>query len=160
MGYVDDMTTESISARRTVNAPAERIFALLADPTRHQDIEPTDWVRDAVDPQPLTAVGDVFAMNMFHVGQGGDYRMHNRVTAFDRDSVIAWAPGQADKSGTVRYGGWQWRYDLEPSNEGTDVTLGYDWSEASEEIRKIIPFPAVSEDYLAKSLAGLAALAE
>ncbi|WP_106348416.1 SRPBCC family protein [Antricoccus suffuscus] len=154
------MTTESISARRTVNAPADRIFAILADPARHQDIEPTDWVRDAVDSQPLTAVGDVFAMNMFHVGQGGDYRMHNKVTVFDRDSAIAWEPGQASKSGTVNYGGWEWRYDLKPTDEGTDVTLNYDWSGASKEVRAVVPFPAVNEDYLGKSLAGLAALAE
>ena len=155
------MTTESISARRTVDAPADRIFALLAEPAKHQEIEPTDWVRDAVDPKPLTAVGDVFAMNMFHVGQGGDYRMHNQVTVFDRDHAIAWTPGQADKSGTVRYGGWQWRYDLEPTDAGsTDVTLEYDWSGATKEVREFVQFPAVHEDYLAKSLAQLAALAE
>lgn len=155
------MTTESISERRTVNAPADRIFALLADPAKHQDIEPTDWVRDAIEPKPLTAVDDVFAMNMFHKGQGGDYRMHNRVTVFDRDRAIAWTPGQPDKSGTVRYGGWLWRYDLEPSDTGnTDVTLSYDWSGASEQVREIVKFPVVSEDYLAKSLAQLATLAE
>ena len=28
------------------------IFAVLADPTRHQDTEPGDWVRDAVDTRP------------------------------------------------------------------------------------------------------------
>jgi len=154
------MTTEMISATRTINAPAERIFALLADPSRHQDIEPTDWVRDAVDPAPIAAVGDVFEMNMFHAGQGGDYRMHNKVTVFEPGRAIAWTPGQKGKSGKVGYGGWFWRYDLAPTDGGTEVTLGYDWSAVGEQVRKIVPFPAVDEDYLARSLAELAKLTE
>lgn len=149
------MTTETISATRTINAPADRIFAVLADPSKHQDIEPTDWVRDAVDPAPITAVGDEFEMNMYHTGQGGDYRMRNKVTVFEPGRAIAWTPGQ-----NGRYGGWFWRYDLTPTDGGTEVTLGYDWSAVSEQIRKVVPFPAVDEDYLARSLAGLAALAE
>lgn len=51
------METESIAASRTFAAPADRIFAVLSDPARHQETEPTDWVRDAIDAKPIAAVG-------------------------------------------------------------------------------------------------------
>ena len=50
---------------RTIAATPEQIFAVLADPSRHQNTEPGDWVRDAVDTAPITGTGQVFAMNMY-----------------------------------------------------------------------------------------------
>lgn len=34
---------------RTMAATAAEVFAVLADPSRHRNTEPTEWVRDAVD---------------------------------------------------------------------------------------------------------------
>jgi hypothetical protein len=50
---------------RTIAARPEQIFAVLADPCRHHNTEPGDWVRDAVDTAPITGTGQVFAMNMY-----------------------------------------------------------------------------------------------
>ena len=65
---------------RTIAAPPEEVFALLADPARHHETEPTDWVRGSIeeDPAPLTEVGQVFGIEMFHVNAPGRYDMHNR----------------------------------------------------------------------------------
>jgi hypothetical protein len=57
---------ENVSAARTVAAPAARVFAVLADPTTHSAIDGTGWVSEAVDRAPLTEVGQIFRMDMYH----------------------------------------------------------------------------------------------
>ena len=151
------MTEERYVANRRIDAPAEQVFALLTDPTRHQETEPSDWVRDAIDTAPITSVGQVFEMNMYLDVIGGAYTMHNEVIALEPDRTVAWAPGQSDGNGGVDRAGWTWRYDLAPRNDGTDVTLTYDWSatpqSTRDEIGGLPPFPA---SFLDKSLNSLA----
>ena len=50
------MTDETMTATCVVDAPAETVFDVLADPTTHQAIDGTGWVQEAVDPAPLTEV--------------------------------------------------------------------------------------------------------
>ena len=96
--------------------------------------EPTDWVRAARDPQPITGVGQVFGMDMHHPSVG-DYVIHNSVTVLEPDRAIAWQPGQYDEHGT-----W--------------VTLTYDWADVPEPVRqdfggfRVIP-PGLLEESLA-----------
>lgn len=147
---------EHIVRTRTIDASSDAIFAVLADPTRHRDTEPTDWVRDAIDAQPITATGQIFSMNMHFDDENGDYRIDNTVTTFEPDHAIAWDPGQADEDGHVEPGGWRWRYDLEGTESGTEVTLTYDWSRTTQEIREAFGgFPVVSPEYLDRSLQAL-----
>ncbi|MBO0677476.1 ATPase [Mycolicibacterium sp. S2-37] len=141
---------------RRISAPATDIFAILADPARHQDTEPGDWVRDALDAEPLWREGQIFGMNMYLEQVGGHYVMHNLVTAFESDRVIEWMPGQLDDSGTHDAAGWRWRYDLSPGADGTEVTLTYDWSATPEALRaEIGGLPPFGEEYIAESLATL-----
>jgi hypothetical protein len=145
--------TDSLVATRTIAAPPAQIFAILIDPSRHQDTEPGDWVRAAVDNAPITATGQMFAMNMFHEQAGGHYVMHNLVTVFDKDRAIGWVPGQLDDAGNYAPGGWLWRYDLAPNGDRTDVSLTYDWSAMSQDRRdQFGGMPVFPEDYLAASL--------
>lgn len=147
---------EHISATRTFDAPARAIFAVLRDPARHRDTEPTDWVRDAIDPSPITTTGQIFSLNMHFDQENGDYRIDNTVTTFEPDHAIAWDPGQADETGQVNPGGWRWRYDLEETDGATEVSLTYDWSRTTQEIREEFGgFPVVSPDYLDRSLQAL-----
>ncbi len=149
-------TEERYVVTRTIPAGPDAVFAVLADPARHQETEPTDWVRDAVDPAPITGVGQMFVMNMFLEFAGGHYVMHNLVTEFEQDRTIAWVPGQLDESGTHRPGGWSWRYDLTPNGDGTDVTITYDWTGTPQSFRDQVggmpPFPP---SYIQDSLAAL-----
>ena len=149
-------TIDSFVVTRTIAATPAQIFAVLADPSRHQDTEPGDWVRDAVDTAPITTTGQMFAMNMFHEQAGGHYVMHNLVTVFDKDRAIGWVPGRLDDAGNHSPGGWLWRYDLTPNGDQTDVSLTYDWSATSQDFRDQFGGMAVfPEDYLAASLATL-----
>ena len=148
-------TAERYAVTRTIAATPAEIFAVLADPTRHQDTEPGDWVRDAIDTDPVTATGQMFAMNMFLEQAGGHYVMHNLVTEFERDRTIAWLPGQLDDSGLHSPGGWWWRYDLVPAGAGTNVTLTYDWSGTMQNFRDNPGMPVFGEDFIEQSLAAL-----
>jgi hypothetical protein len=154
------MTNEQLIASTTVDAPAEAVFAVLADPATHAAIDGTGWVREAVDGQLLSQPGQVFRVAMYHENHpDGDYEMANKVTALDPPRTIAWEPGQESPDGQISYGGWIWRYDLTPSDaDKTDVTLTYDWSAVPQEPREI-QFPPFEVSHLENSLSHLAALA-
>lgn len=144
----------------TINAPAEAVFAVLADPTTHQEIDGTGWVRESLDGKPLTEVGQIFRMAMYHQNfDGMHYEMANRVEVFDPPRAIAWLPGQGDDDAHVEYGGWTWRYDLAPVDEDrTQVTLTYDWSAVPPAIRAEIEFPPFDRGHLDNSLEHLAGI--
>lgn len=162
------MTDDTVAATATINAPAETVFDLLADPATHAAIEGTGWVRQPVDTDRLTEAGQVFRMAMFHPGHPNkNYEMVNRVEVLDRPAAIAWMPGaeprhipgrDASEGDAVEYGGWIWRYDLEPDGAGrTVVTLTYDWSRVQD---RDIDFPPFGPEHLDNSLQHLAELAE
>ena len=54
------MADESVSATKIVDAPAEVVFAILADPAKHAAIDGTGWVREPLDNKLLTEAGQVF----------------------------------------------------------------------------------------------------
>ena len=144
-----------------IDAPAEAIFAVLADPVSHAAIDGTGWVCEAVDRQPLTAPGQVFRMSMYHPNHPeGHYQMANVIKAFDAPRCISWEPGNEQPDGTVSIPGWSWRYDLEPAGPSkTTVTLTYDWSAVPDPIRERIGFPPFPPEHLSNSLEHLAELA-
>jgi hypothetical protein len=155
------MADESISATGSIDAPAEVIFALLADPAKHAAIDGTGWVRGPVDSEPLTAAGQIFRMAMYHANHpDGGYQTANRVQVLDRPSAISWEPGYDTGDGDLSFGGWVWRYDLTPTGPcRTEVTLSYDWSAVPDSIRQYLSFPPFAPDHLGNSLAHLADLA-
>ncbi|HTQ15936.1 SRPBCC family protein [Mycobacterium sp.] len=146
-------TAEHFVVTRTIAATPAEIFAILVDPSRHQNTEPTDWVREAVDTAPITGTGQMFAMNMFLERAGGHYVTYNLVNVFDQDHAIGWIPGRLDDAGNHSAGGWFWRYDLAPNGQGTDVTLTYDWTATPQDFRdEVGGMPVFPEDYVAASL--------
>ena len=154
------MADDSVSATRVINAPAESIFAVLSDPAKHAAVDGTGWVREPAASKPLTAAGQIFRMPMYHAGHpNGNYETANRVQVFDPPSTISCETGYDADDGTLRFGGWNWRYDLTPAGTAsTTVTLTYDWSAASESTRERIGCPPFPPKHLANSLAHLAEL--
>jgi len=154
------MADDRVSATTIINAPAEAIFAVLADPVKHAEIDGTGWVSEALDSTPLTVAGQIFRMSMYHPNHpDGTYQMANRVQVFDPPSTISWKPGYDAGDGTLGFGGWTWRYDLTPAGpSSTAVTLTYDWSAVPDSIREHIGFPPFPPDHLSNSLAHLAEL--
>src|SRR3954454_6293116 len=110
------MTDDIMTASTVIRAPAEAVFDLLGDPSAHVAIDGTGWVRQPVDVERLTRVGQIFRMGMYHDGHPNKhYEMANRVEVFDRPRAIAWQPGaqlrhipgrQGAEDGPVEWGGW------------------------------------------------------
>jgi hypothetical protein len=146
----------------TVNSPAQSVFDVLADPSNHEAIDGTGWVRQPLGGRSLTAEGQIFRMAMYHDNHPDkDYEMANRVEVFDPPRAIAWQPGQGPDDANLEFGGWFWRYDLAPEGQSqTKVTLTYDWSRVPPYIREHIGFPPFERQHLDNSLKHLAELAE
>jgi len=99
------MTTDVGPTRvtRRINAPASRIFELLADPRRHPDLDgsaeftgDSKMLQGAVSDELITGVGDVFVMRMY-LEDVGDYLMINRVVDYEPNRRIGWEPAPATR---------------------------------------------------------------
>ncbi len=135
--------TTSVAVSRRIQAPAARIFEVLADPRRHADIDGSDMLRGAVSDDVITAVGDVFSMKMY-MEEVGDYVMMNYVVEFEPGHRIGWepAPGDAAASEDGEYpigvpAGHRWSFELTPDGaDATIVTEIFDCSSAPEDLRE------------------------
>jgi hypothetical protein len=156
------MNDETIDATVTIPASAEAVFGVLADPTTHQSIDGTGWVRESLDGKSLTDTGQVFRIAMYHDNHPNkNYEMANKVVVFDRPRAIAWQPGQdLAGDGNLSFGGWIWRYDIADAGPSeAHVTLTYDWSAVPPELREHIGFPPFGPVHLENSLRHLSDLA-
>jgi uncharacterized protein YndB with AHSA1/START domain len=140
-------SADHITVARKIDAPVERVFAMLADPDRHPDFDGSESLRGSQTHAVLTGVGDVFRMDMRRE-EFGDYQTDNVVTTYQRDVEIGWSPAPAGRPPL----GHSYTYRLEPDGDDrTVVTLTYDWSEVSEpRIRTRLPL--VSREELDRSL--------
>lgn len=157
------MTDDVVSEAATLKAPAVTVFRILADPTTHAAIDGTGWVRESLDGQQLTDVGQMFRMAMYHDNlPARTYEMANQVIAFEPPRAIAWKPGQdIAGDGNIEFGGWIWRYDLTPLGPSeTQVVLTYDWSAVPATLREHIQFPPFARDHLKNSLGNLGGLVD
>lgn len=103
-----------VSRSIVVEAPAERIFELLADPRRHPDFDGSGSVKGSVSGPERLSLGAKFGMGMRIVVP---YRIGNEVKEFEEGRRIAWA----------HLSGHRWRYELEPlADGGTRVTETFD----------------------------------
>jgi len=106
----------SVSVSRLINAPAETIFDILANPARHAEIDGSGTVRGAKQTEPeRLKMGAKFGMKMKLVVP---YDMRSTVVEFEENRLIAWA----------HFGKHRWRYELEPVDDATMVTETFDWS--------------------------------
>ncbi len=114
------------TVERFIAAPPEKIFALVADPRRHQDIDGSGTVRSACDVPDDLALGSTFGMDM---RLGRPYSMVSTVIEYEPNRRIAWQ--SRPPTGVLRhfFGGRIWRYVLEPVEGGTRVSESWDISQ-------------------------------
>ena len=107
------MATRTASGSVVVAAPPAEVFALLADPRRHAEIDGSGTVTRVLDAPDRLELGSRFSMAM---EMGAKYTVTNRVVEFEPERRIAWR----------HVGLHRWRYELEPLDGGTRVTETWD----------------------------------
>lgn len=139
-----------VTVERTIPAPPEAIFALIADASRHPDIDGSGTVKKAKEDSPeRLSLGSKFGMSMH---QGLSYSMVNTVIEYEDNRRLAW---QACLSGPLgRFlGGRIWRYELEPVEAGTLVKESWDVSEDHQRpFLKMGKLPEVTRSNMEKTL--------
>ena len=141
-----------VSGSIDVEAPAEAVFAILADPRQHARIDGSGSVRDTVSGPQRLERGATFGVDM-RLG-GVPYRISNRVVEFEEGRLIAWR----------HFGGHRWRYELEPTGAGgTRVTESFDYSMYAAPQRLLIEalgFPSRNRRGIEQTLRTLKTVAE
>ena len=106
------------SARIVINAPAEKIFAILSNPHRHKEIDGSRTIQENISGPDKLVLGSKFGMKM---RLGVNYRIKNTVVEYQENSLIAWR----------HVGRWIWRYELvNIGPQMTQVTETFDASRA------------------------------
>ena len=140
-----------ISVERLVHAPAERIFAILADARQHHRIDGSDMVQASLKAPDKLAIGSKFSMSM-KLGPL-PYRISNEVVEFEQDRRIAWC----------HYGKHRWRYELETQGDGSSTLVRetFDWSTAViPKVIELIGAPQRNEPAMVRTLERLAEAVE
>jgi uncharacterized protein YndB with AHSA1/START domain len=141
-----------VSSSIDVAAPADVVFAILADPRQHARIDGSGSVRDTVSGPERLERGATFGVDM-KLG-GVPYRISNRVVEFEEGRRIAWR----------HFGGHRWRYELEPAaGGGTRVTESFDYSMYATPQRLLVEalgFPSRNRRGIEQTLRTLKSVAE
>lgn len=138
-----------VSVERLVDAPPERIFAIVGDAAQHHLIDGSGMVRQAAKAPEKLFLGAKFSMGM---KWGVPYRTSNEVVEFEQDRRIAWC----------HFGKHRWRYELEPRPDGkTLVRETFDWSTAVvPKIVELIGAPVRNRAAMVTTLERLAEVVE
>ena len=147
-------TRDVASVERIIAAPADEIFAVLADPARHCEFDGSGSVHDVAGTSERLHLGSVFGI---HMKKGAKYTMDNTVVEFVDNELIGWEPRARSKIVGILGGGRIWRYELERVEGGTLVRET--WDIRREQIRFLIrPLRAKTIEGMTKSLEQLEAL--
>ena len=147
-----------VSVERVINAPAADIFAIVADASRHPEIDGSGSVRQLKPGAPeRLALGSTFGMSM---KLGVPYSMSNKVIEFEPDERIAWQTTFAGPLGRF-IGGRIWRYEFEASGAGTLVRETWDITQDKQRFMlKAGPVGKQTKEAMTKTLERLAELTE
>jgi uncharacterized protein YndB with AHSA1/START domain len=132
-----------------VDAPAQTVFDVIADPRRHHEFDGSGTVRSSRSSAPARLeAGAKFGMNM---KIGVPYRMTNTVVEFTEGESVAWR----------HLGGHVWRYGVEPVDGGTKITEEFDWRTSRiPALLKLMKAPSGNAEAIEKTLTRLADLVE
>ena len=140
--------SRSVSRSVVVQAPAQEVFDLLADPARHAEFDGSGTVKGRLRGSERLRLGARFGMRMRLVVP---YVIGNTVVEFEEGRRIAWR----------HLGRHVWRYELEPVAGGTRVTETFDWAPAlAPRVLELAGVPAINTRSIEATLPRLKALAE
>jgi uncharacterized protein YndB with AHSA1/START domain len=103
-------------------APPEQVWNLVSDVTRIGSYSPETFEAEWLDGATGPAVGAKFRGHVKRNGRGPTYWTTCTVSACEPGREFAFGVGPSDKPMNV------WRYRLQPSGDGTDVTESFQLS--------------------------------
>ncbi len=143
-----DTGEREVTRRVVVHAPGADIFALLADPHRHPELDGSGTVTDAdvKGPERLSD-GAKFSVGMKQYGV--PYRITSTVTAFADGALIEWQHPL----------GHRWRWELAETAPGTtQVTETFSYGSArAPKLLELFGQPAKNATGITETLRALAA---
>lgn len=143
-----DAGPRKVSRRVTVHAPATELFAIVADPRRHPELDGSGTVRDIpVEGPTRLSRGATFTVGMKQFGV--PYRIRSTVVAYEDGRVLQWQHPL----------GHSWRWELaETGPATTEVTETFDYSTArAPRLLEILGQPGKNAGGIEATLQGLAA---
>lgn len=145
---VVDAGARRVARRALVHAPAAELYALVADPHRHHEIDGSGTIRDApvVGPHVLS-VGSEFTVAMRN--HGFPYKIKSHVTALEPDRLVEWE----------HPAGHHWRWEFAETEPGiTEVTETFDYTMArTPRLIELLGAPKQNAAGITKTLEGLQA---
>jgi hypothetical protein len=139
-----------ISDSIVVDTTPDAVFAILADPAAHLEIDGSQSLQGLTSTQNgKLALGARFGMNM---KIGLPYKVRNTVVEYDENRLIAWQHAARHT----------WRYELDEFEPGrTRVNESWDWSRSPVALgMELLGFPDRNRKAISASLLKLKALAE
>jgi hypothetical protein len=147
-GTVNAMSAYLVSESKVIAADPQTLFDIVADPSKHPEIDGSGSVRAARDGAPeRLSLGAKFGMDM---KIGASYKITNKVIEFDEPARLAWR----------HFNGHVWRYLFEPVEGGTKVTEQWDARPAKNRLfLRLSGFPARNRRGIKATLDRLESLA-
>jgi Polyketide cyclase / dehydrase and lipid transport len=139
---------QQVSRRTVVEASAGELFAIVADPHRHAELDGSGTVQSTVSGPVRLSEGVRFSVGMKQFGV--PYRITSTVTEFAQDQVIEWQHPL----------GHRWRWQFVPQGpDRTQVTETFDYSGSGVRGRMIelFGFPGKNATGIERTLAKLQA---
>jgi hypothetical protein len=146
---VIDAGPRQVSRSVDIAAPAAELYAMAADPRRHQELDGSGTVRGNVKAPAKLAVGDKFSTSMKMYGL--PYRITSTVTALTPGELVEWRHPAGHR--------WRWEFvALSPTL--TRVTETFDYRDAGELKNRLNYFerigaPKINAAGIEATLAGL-----
>lgn len=110
-----DVGDKQVSRRVVVNAPVSELYALVANPHRHHELDGSGTVGDNISGPSHVTTGDTFSTHMKQFGM--KYQTTSTVTKAEENRVIEWKLGIGQK--------WRWEFE-ELDASTTRVTETWD----------------------------------
>ena len=135
-----------VSRSADVRAPAAALFAVVADPRRHRELDGSGTVVDTVSGPDRLSSGARFSVRMRQYGV--PYRITSRVTDFEEGRLIEWR----------HPAGHRWRWELVArSDDSTRVTETFDYSRvaggtATIRVYELLGVPRINARGIEKTL--------
>lgn len=137
---------QQVSRRSVIAAPAADLFALVADPHQHGELDGSGTVRDTVSGPQRLAEGAKFSVRMTQFRL--PYKITSVVTAFEPDRLIEWRHPLGHR--------WRWTFaETTPGHTAVTETFDYNGLGLRGRLLEISRFPAKNGKGIEATLSAL-----